>query len=78
MKYATGKGGGKDAGKDAVLAAAIRTYPHLDITGNDIADAVIFLAIGRRLTGQPMEASLPKARLDALAKIELPAMRLEA
>lgn len=78
MKYATGKGGGKDAGKDNVLAAAIKTYPHLDITGNDIADAVIFLAIGCRLVGSPLEENLPKARLDAMAKIELPEGRLAA
>jgi crossover junction endodeoxyribonuclease RuvC len=78
MKYATGKGGGKDAGKDNVLAAAIRTYPFLDITGNDIADAVIFMAIGCRLTGQPLEESLPKNRLEAMNKIELPETRLAA
>lgn len=78
MKYATGKGGGKDAGKDNVLAAAIRTYPHLDITGNDIADAAILMAIGCRLTGAPLEENLPKARLDAITKLALPETRLAA
>lgn len=78
MKYATGKGGGKDAGKDNVLAATIRTYPHLDITGNDIADATILMAMGRRLLGAPLEASLPKARLDAMNKLELPNVRTAA
>lgn len=72
MKYAIGKGGGKDAGKDNVLAAAIRTYPEVEITGNDVADAVIMMAMGRRLLGEPLEASLPVARLDALAKLVLP------
>lgn len=72
MMYATGKGGGKDAGKDNVLAHTIRRYPNIDITGNDIADAVIFLAIGARLTGNPIETSLPQTHLNALNKLALP------
>lgn len=72
MMYATGKGGGKDAGKDMVLAQAIRRYPNIDITGNDIADAVIFLAIGARLIGQPLEDSLPQTHINALNKLTLP------
>lgn len=72
MMYATGKGGGKDASKDIVLAHTIRRYPQIDITGNDIADAVIFLAIGARLTGQPLESSLPQSHLNALNKLSLP------
>lgn len=72
MMYATGKGGGKDAGKDNVLAAAITRYPTLGITGNDIADAAIFMAMGCRLTGNPLEATLPKTHLNALTKITLP------
>lgn len=72
MKYATGKGGGKDAGKDNVLAAAVKRYPNIDITGNDIADAVILMAIGCRLVGNPLEQSLPKTHADALTKLALP------
>lgn len=72
MMYATGKGGGKDAGKDMVLAQTIRRYPDIDITGNDIADAVIFLAIGCRLLGQPLEDSLPQSHINALNKLKLP------
>ncbi|WP_104087982.1 hypothetical protein [Arthrobacter sp. GMC3] len=72
MMYATGKGGGKDAGKDMVLAQTIRRYPQIDITGNDLADAVIFLAIGCRLNGQPLEDSLPQTHLNALNKLALP------
>lgn len=72
MMYATGKGGGKDAGKDNVLAQTIRRYPNIDITGNDIADAVIFLAIAARLTGNPLETDLPKTHLNALNKLALP------
>src|SRR6185437_13090231 len=45
MKYATGKG---NAQKDAVLAAAIKRWPTVDITGNDTADALILAAIGCR------------------------------
>lgn len=78
MKYATGKGGGKEAGKDNVLAAAIRTYPYLDITGNDIADAAILMAMGSRLANQPIEDNLPKARLDAMTKLALPRARTAA
>lgn len=71
-KYALGKGGGKDTGKDNVLAAAIKRYPNIDITGNDIADATIILAIGLRLLGQPIDQDLPQTHLAALATIQLP------
>lgn len=67
--YATGRG---NAGKDEVLAAAIKRYPHHDITGNDVADAVILAAIGARLLGHPIEDSLPKANERAMAKVALP------
>ena len=67
--YAAGKG---NAGKDEVLASAIKRYPAWDITGNDIADAVVLCAIGARLLGQPIEGSLPKANLRALDKLTLP------
>ena len=69
MKYATGVGGGPKASKDAVLAAAVKRYPDIDITGNDVADAVLLMAIGMRLLGQPIETSLPQTHLDALTKI---------
>lgn len=64
--YATGKG---NASKDAVLAAAIKRYPDVDIPGNDIADAVILLAIGCRLAGRPLEYQLPATHLRALEKL---------
>jgi crossover junction endodeoxyribonuclease RuvC len=72
MTYAVGKGGGRGTDKDNILAATIRRYPDIDITGNDIADAVILAAIGARLIGQPLEASLPQANLKALNKLALP------
>lgn len=67
-RYAVGKG---NAAKDEVLAAAIR-YLHADITGNDIADAVVLAAIGARHLGQPIEGALPQANLTAMDKINWP------
>lgn len=67
MKYATGSG---RADKDAVLAAVVRRYLDVDVSGNDEADALVFAAIGARLVGAPLEASLPKAHLAALDKID--------
>lgn len=65
-KYATGKG---NASKDQVLAAACRRYPHVDIVGNDTADALILAAMLSRLLGQPIEHSLPATHLAALDKL---------
>lgn len=67
-KYATGKG---TAGKDAVLAAAVRRYADIDITGNDTADAVILAAIGCRLAGTPIDDPMPALNLTALDKLTL-------
>lgn len=61
-KYAAGKG---NAGKDEVLAAVIRRYPQANITCNDEADALALAALGARAMGEPIEASLPKACIDA-------------
>ena len=68
-KYATGRG---NAGKDEVLLAVSRRYPHAPIVNNDQADAVALAAMGARLLGEPVEDRLPKAHLDALAKLALP------
>jgi crossover junction endodeoxyribonuclease RuvC len=67
-KYATGKSG---ASKDTVLAAAVRRYPTIDISGNDTADAVVLAAIGCRLLGKPID-DMPATHLAALDKIQLP------
>jgi crossover junction endodeoxyribonuclease RuvC len=56
IKYATGKGNSQ---KDLVLAAAIRRFPNLDITGNDVADAVLLAAIGCRYLELPID-DMPK------------------
>lgn len=68
-KYATGKG---NASKDAVLAAAVRRYPDIDVSSNDIADAVILMAIGCRLLGHPID-DMPAAHLTVMDKIRPPA-----
>lgn len=73
MKYATGVGGGPKASKDAVLAAAVRRYSDIDITGNDVADAVILMSMGLRLLGHPIEESLPQTHIAAMAKVSLDA-----
>jgi crossover junction endodeoxyribonuclease RuvC len=67
-RYATGKG---NAGKDEVLAAAIRRFPGWDITGNDVADAVILAAMGARHLGHPID-QMPAAHLTAMAAVRWP------
>jgi crossover junction endodeoxyribonuclease RuvC len=69
-KYATGKG---NASKDAVLAAVCRRYPDVDVTGNDVADALILAAIAARLDGEPIEAAIPAVNVTALDKLTVSA-----
>jgi len=52
MQYATGKG---NADKDVVLAAAIKRWSTVDIVNNNIADAMVFAAIGCRALGIPID-----------------------
>lgn len=68
-RYATGKG---NAGKDAVLAAVVRRYADVDVTGNDQADALVLAAMGARWLGEPIETSLPKANLTAMDAVRWP------
>lgn len=65
-KYATGVG---NAQKDRVLAAVIRRYPDVDVTGNDEADALVLAAIRARNAGYPFESSLPQAQADAAKSV---------
>ena len=65
MKYVTGKG---RADKDQVLASAIRRYPHLDISNNNTADAVIFMAMAARLAGQPIERDTEIQAMDEVTE----------
>lgn len=67
-KYATGKG---NASKMEVMAAAIKRYPQFDIANDNEADAVILAAFLRRALGHPIEESLPKVNIDALAKFKI-------
>jgi crossover junction endodeoxyribonuclease RuvC len=69
IKYATGKG---NAGKDQVLAAVVKRYLDVDVTGNDVADSLILAAMGARYLGHPIETSLPQTHLDAMTKIRWP------
>ena len=65
-KYATGKG---NAGKDAVLAAVIRRYPLVEVTGNDEADALVLAAIAARVGGYPIDLNLPVAQVAAATAV---------
>jgi crossover junction endodeoxyribonuclease RuvC len=68
-KYATGRG---NAGKDEVLAAAVRRFPHIDVKGNDEADALWLAAIGADLLGEPM-VEMPALNRSTLAQFVMPA-----
>lgn len=74
-QYATGKGGGKTASKDAVLLSAARRYP--TFTGdNNAADALWLAAMGTAyLTGQHV---VPVAHQAALAKVNWPTVARSA
>ena len=65
-KYATGNG---NAPKDQVLAAVVRRYPDVDVTGNDEADALVLAAIRARHDEHPIEASLPAAQASAVKAV---------
>jgi crossover junction endodeoxyribonuclease RuvC len=67
-KYATGHG---NAPKDQVLAAVIRRYPTIDITGNDEADALVLAAMGARRLGHPID-DLPLTHRTALTAATWP------
>ncbi|NKY60389.1 hypothetical protein [Nocardia flavorosea] len=67
-RFATGKG---NADKDAVLAAVVRRYLDIEVTGNDVADAVALLDIGMHLIGRPL-AELPALNRSVLEKLSVP------
>lgn len=69
MKYATGKG---QISKDAVLAAVVRRYPTIDVTGNDEADALVLAAMGARHLGEPIDDPMPKTHLAAMEAVAWP------
>lgn len=67
-KYATGKG---NAPKDHVLLAVARRFPHVPVTDNNQADALILAAMGADHHGCPL-VELPKAHREALDKVAWP------
>jgi crossover junction endodeoxyribonuclease RuvC len=67
--YATGKGTNR---KDAIMAAAIRRYPEIEISNNNESDAAVLAAMGMRLLGAPIEESLPQTHLRAMEGLVLP------
>ncbi|MBM7788887.1 hypothetical protein [Tenggerimyces flavus] len=62
-KYATGKG---NAAKDAVLAAVVRRYTEVEVSGNDEADGLVLAAMGRRRLGAPIDDPMPQAHVAAM------------
>lgn len=66
--YATGRG---NADKDEVLAAVIKRFGPLglDVTNNNVADAVTEAAVGARYIGCPIDGDMPKANLRAMDKL---------
>ena len=67
-KYATGKG---NAGKDEVLLAVAKRYPHVDVTNNNEADALVLAAMGADHLGAPL-VDLPAAHRAALDGVQWP------
>ncbi len=69
-RYATGRG---NAGKDEVLAAVVRRFADWDVTGNDVADALVLAAMGADHLGHPI-VELPAQQRLALGKVAWPAV----
>lgn len=69
--WATGAG---NADKDKVLAAAIRTWPAVDVDGNDTADALWLAALAARAYHHPIDPwpTVPVARARAVTRITWP------
>jgi crossover junction endodeoxyribonuclease RuvC len=68
-KYATGRG---NASKDQVLAAVVRRYAHMPITGNDEADAYVLYAMGLDHLGHA-PLPVPQSQRAALDSVAWPA-----
>lgn len=68
--YATGKG---NASKDAVMLAIANRYRDLvEVTGNDVADALGIAALTARYLQHPIEPSMPQTHLRAIATVAWP------
>jgi len=70
--YAVGKGSGKGTDKDAVLAAVVKRYSDFDVTGNDVADALILAMMGSRHLGEPLDDPMPKTHTRAIDSVRWP------
>jgi crossover junction endodeoxyribonuclease RuvC len=68
-RYATRKG---NSPKDAVLAAAVRTFPDVRIEENNTADAVWLMAMGLRRLGRPIEPARAAIDETALESVQWP------
>lgn len=69
-RFALGVGGGPKAGKDFMVAAAVRRFDWFE-GGNDEADALWACAIGYEHLGRPI-VNVPKTHLVALEGVEWP------
>lgn len=67
-KYATGRG---NAGKDEVLSAVIRRWTHLEVPGNDEADACVLASMGLDWLGKAVVV-VPESHRESLVKIQWP------
>lgn len=70
-RYITGKGGGPDSGKDAMIAHINRLYGEF-ITDNNVADALGLAAMGAREIGHPIELSTQRVTPAALEAVKWP------
>lgn len=73
-KFATGKG---NADKDAVLTAAVRGFPSVDVKGNDEADALALAAMGARHLGIEFGGGFPPSGLASVTTVHWPELRKE-
>jgi crossover junction endodeoxyribonuclease RuvC len=70
--YAVGKGSGKGTDKDSVMAAVVKRYLNFDVTGNDVADALILAMMGSRHLGMPLDDPMPQTHLRAIDSVRWP------
>lgn len=70
--YALGKGAGAGTGKDDVVTAVVRRYPHIEFSGNDEADSLVLAAMGARFAGFPIEpgGDLPQTHLRGMDSVK--------
>lgn len=66
--YATGAGRGD---KETVLVAVVRRWPHVQLSNNDEADALMLCSMGCRHLGTPLE-QLPQTHTRAMQAVAWP------